>query len=158
MALFSVEVVASSPAQIVEDAFIDAIAGKWDSFEVCEHRSRGENRAPFFATALDQEPNAIGKVIEAKDIVVRENSGDRGFHLGVVELEVPTMEVAERLQAPQLTGEKRFFAGTKILTRYVSLKKDRRVLVVYSETNTYAQVNHFLEEIGNLNDQLWVDR
>src|SRR6266446_3455908 len=73
--LLSVKALANSPCQIIEEEFIRAITVGWKSFEVCEYHSPGENRDLFFARALNLKPATVGKVIETKELVIRESSG-----------------------------------------------------------------------------------
>lgn len=156
-ASFPINVLASSPVHIIEDEFIKDISAGWKSFEVCEYRSPGEDRTLFYGRALNLKPTTGGKVIESKDFVVRESTGSRGVHLGIVELEFPTIQLAERVHKPNAETQRQYFSGTKILTRYVSLRKERRVLLVYSETYGDAKVNGFFGRLGSLRSRLWTD-
>jgi hypothetical protein len=156
--LLSINALAGSPCQIIEDEFIKDITAGWKSFEVCEYRSPGENRGPFFTKALNLTPATAGKVIETKELVIRESSGGRGVHLGIAELEFPTVELAENVQGEHKDTKQHFFSGTKILTRYVSLRENQRILLVYSETHSDAKVNAFLEQVSNMGGRLWTNR
>lgn len=146
---------AGSPEQFIERQFIQRVSTGWRSFELCEYRSINDDRIAYFAKALDFKRVPGVKVSGNKEFTLRENSGDRGVHLGIVELEFPTQQFAGRVNSPVSANMHQFFSGRKILTRYVSLQKDRRVIIVYSETYNDPTVGKFLDQINELGDQVW---
>jgi len=150
--------VANSPARVVQQRFIDAVTAGWESYEVCEHHSRAASREAFFGKALGIVPAAALKVRESKELTVREAGAGRALHLGIADIELPTPELASRVHRQPRSGGERFLADTKILTRYVTSRQERRVLVVYSETHLQPAVQRFLRELEAQPDQLWERR
>jgi hypothetical protein len=147
-----------SPAQLVQQRFVDEVTAGWQSFEVCEHHSRGASRDAFFTRALDLRPGSAGKVRESKELTVRESGAGPALHVGVAELEFPTAELAARVHGQPSASHQRFLAGTKILTRYVTSRQDRRLLVVYSETHLQPRVQRFLQQLEANPEQVWPQR
>jgi hypothetical protein len=150
-----IDALAISPVRVIENEFIKDISVGWTSLVICEYRSLTEDRALFYGKVLNLKSTARGKVIESKDFVVRESDGSQGFHLGIAELEFPTVSVAQSVHKPNAPTQHVYFVGTKILTRYVSFQKGRRLLLVYSERHADAKVSGFFERLGRLRTRVW---
>jgi hypothetical protein len=146
---------AVSPSQVVQQRFVSQVTMGWQSYDVCEHHTTQAERAAFLTRALDIGSAARPQIREAKELSVRETSASPALHLGIAELEFPTVEDAARSYGREGPAGQRFFAGTKILTRYISLRRDRRLLVVYSETHLQPSVQRFLQDLQARPTSVW---
>lgn len=149
---------AGSPARVIEERFVDEMTAGWESFEVCSYHSRRGGREAFFSEALSLAPDAAGALRESKELIVRESSGGVAMHLGVAELEFRTAELAARVHQDTPAATQRFLAATKVLTRYVTLRKDRRILLVYSETHLQPGVKRFMDGLDEGSERVWESR
>ena len=148
---------ALSPTRVVQQRFVDEVTAGWQSFEVCEQHTRGGNRDAFFTAALNLAPGTA-RVREAAEITVRESGAGPALHVGIAELEFTSADAAARADAQAAGGAQRFLAGTKILTRYITSRQERRLLVVYSETHLQPRVQRFLRQVEARPAQVWEQR
>jgi hypothetical protein len=149
---------AVSPSQVVGQRFVAEVTAGWDSYQVCEHHAPSVTRESFLARALGLDTAFRPRVRESKELTVRETSASPALHLGIAELEFTSAEAAARLHARGASTGPRFLAGTKILTRYVTLRQEQRVLVVYSETHLQPKVRQFLEGLEARAANVWHQR
>jgi hypothetical protein len=134
-------------ADTVRERFVRAMTTGVESYEVCTYHTSEASRRAFLARALELDSTIRFDVRESSELVVRESSASAGLHLGLATIEFPTIDLATRLDARTAPAPDRFLSGTPILTRYVTVRDGRRVLVAYSESHSRPEVNRLLRDI-----------
>ena len=148
---------AETPRERVTQDFIAAVADAADLNETVEIPVPDGARNRYFAHVLNLRPSAAPKVTGNRDVSLHNPTTGRRRHLGVAELEFASADVAAHVESASRRSQQRFFARTKILTRYVLVRQQSSVLLVYTETAADPQVNGFLDRVPVLRARWWAD-
>jgi hypothetical protein len=152
-ALFSVCVIAllacshrasGSPIENIKQHFVASVTQGWDTYKVCVHYSRRDDRKAFYTQVLELAPGSLQQVVDYREMTTRQSGTGPATHLGVAEILFSTAAAAQSFAQPAQRGP-RYFAASKILTRYVVLQKERSVLVIYSESHMRPEAAKFLD-------------
>lgn len=90
-----------------------------------------------------------------KDLHVAAASGKPSFHIGLALVRFETAEAAARAHAKLPAPDAAFLAETKILTRFVALRREAQILFVYSESFMQPAVEKFVDGLPASVDALW---
>ena len=131
---------ADSPAERIKERFVAAIGQQWqEGSEIREFRLR-EDRRELFRRRLELPPKAIERFKEYSYSICKPFS-ESGYDLTVLD-----MDLAASTDFTAL--EQRDTLKSKVLARTVVLRRERRVLVVFSESSLVPQVKQFMDALA----------
>ena len=134
---------AATPVDTTVDRFVREVTSGLGSFHIDQHQSPDEDRKVFVAKSFVLA-DANWRVEDWKELHVLAAGGKPGFHLGLALLHFDTADAAARAYAKLPAPDAAFMAETKILTRFVALRRESEILLVYSETHLQPAVRKFL--------------
>lgn len=134
-------------AQVASD-FIDAATRSWQDFDVCEHRSKTEDKRAFLSKSFGKELFPASASVSWRELHVREEGASASLHLGIIAVTFQEQAEAAKVHARLMAAKEPFLEGTKILTRYKALLRTNMVLILYSETFSHQALRDFLAMVA----------
>lgn len=133
--------------RIAED-FITLASQSWADFNVCDHRSKADNKRAFLQKSFGKELFPASMSVTWKELQVSEEGASSALHLGIVAVTFQDPEKASEVHSRLSATERPYLKNTKISTRYKSLLRKSTVFIIYSETFHHETLQRFFAAVS----------
>jgi len=129
----------------LQSVFVKNIINGSNDFDLKVITDKADDKRLFLKKSLPNIYTQKNETIAYKEIFIRHKKEQGFYHLGLISLTYSTSGKAKNNFTEMKNKIKsKYFANTKILTKFNLLLSDNKIIILYSETFMDKKVNHFI--------------